>query len=527
MTNKLKYQDLCTASYYGDLKMVKKLLGDEEVAEGEEIDFDAQEEKEEKWADQVSEKGIIKTYSNAVRFESFGFGFDIYETEDTSVFSHLFKCSRKSSDVPATPLHWAVLGAEIDMVKYLLRKGAKTRTVAGAFDAIPKDIAVANDLPVIFNLFNDDEARTLGQIEEIRDELSNTFKELSERTKAITSRKDIEISKGQHESQAVAAISQDRSEILREPARSHEYIKFLSVEEAAAANSKFDEKSCGKEFFAELVSNIPGSTVGQFSLLTKRFGDFIGSNDGRLPDIQLLASLLFSCDTTALKELLFLPPDSEEDIPNINEAILADSSTVSTEPTSFGVLSHFVNVVAQSPLSNVDGFIHFKDPSDDQKAKLEELQEGSIFAFGGLTVISVNEESKKESMTDTAGFMIVFSSIKEGVNLSEVCGKGSRFPSEKEVVVPCFSSFRVTKVEPQTEGSPTVVSVEPSDGPVVSRIETVPPAKLLTEFDKWQKLFLNLRKLKSEALHYHQPAPEPDNTGDPEADSPEEEQAEE
>ena len=526
MTNQLKYRDLCTAAYFGDIKMVKKLLGDgdEEVAEGEgeEVDFDAQEAKEENRVEEVNVLGTLKTFSNAVRYEEFGFGFDIFETEDSGIYVHRFKCSRKSSEISATPLHWAVLGSEPEMVKYLLRKGAKTRTTAGSFNATPRDIAVANDLPAVSNLFGEEEVLTLSQIEEIRCNLADSYNDLIKRTKALHTRSDIEITKLQYDTQAVTALSQDRSESKREPGRSHNYIKLLTSEDATSAHSEFCCRSHSKELLTELSTNIPGSTVGQFSLLAKRLSDQVGSSV-RLLNIQLLTMCLFSCDSTSLRELLFLPPDAEDEIPDIQSAVLTDSSTVTTTPSTWGFVSHLIGTIAHSPLENTDnGFLHINEPTEEQSARLQQLTEGSNISFGGLTLLSVGEEGKKEALGESSGYVLIFNRIAEGFDMTKV----SRFPSESEILIPCFSTFTVSKLDPSGDGTPTVITLEPSAGPVITRIDSSQSVQLMTECEKWQKKYLNYRTLKKEALQYQRPPPPPEPEEAPEEEALEEEAGE-
>jgi hypothetical protein len=139
----MRPNDLYSASFFGDIKKVKEILFQEAVDEEPPFDedFDAlapadedgdaaakeRAEKRQANAEELAAKlaasGLIVSRLSPVHVTTYGLG--IVVTEVDMKCSVKFKASSKSTQA-ATALHWAVLGREHDIVRYLVELGAST-----------------------------------------------------------------------------------------------------------------------------------------------------------------------------------------------------------------------------------------------------------------------------------------------------------------------------------------------------------------------------------------------------------------
>lgn len=159
----MRPNDLFTASYYGDLKKVKELLHIEPVEDDPPFDEDfdplapVDEEAEEAAKDRAARRkanadelarrlaqtGRIVTRLSPVHVKHYGFG--VLVTEKNMECAVKFKPSAKSQAV-ATALHWAVLGREHEIVKYLLEMGADVQAEVPEYGVAAREIAEKNKL---------------------------------------------------------------------------------------------------------------------------------------------------------------------------------------------------------------------------------------------------------------------------------------------------------------------------------------------------------------------------------------------
>lgn len=159
----MRPNDVCTASFYGDVKKLKELLAvppveDEPPLEGE---FDPlappDEEAEAAAADRaaarannaatlkrlLSTPNRIVTRLSPVNVKHFGFYMAV-EERDTKCAVR-FKASQ-NSDIAAPPLHWAVLGREHDAAEFLISLGADVNQLNATLGISVYDICAANSL---------------------------------------------------------------------------------------------------------------------------------------------------------------------------------------------------------------------------------------------------------------------------------------------------------------------------------------------------------------------------------------------
>ena len=157
----MRPNDIFTASYYGDIKKVKELLAQEPVEDEPPFDeeFDplapvddeaeaAAKERAEKRREfnaelfrRLSQNGTTVTRLSVVNTTEYGLGTTL--TEKGLKVSVQFKPSA-ADKYAASPLHWAVLGREHDVVRYLVEQGANVDAQSPELDVTVKQIIEAN-----------------------------------------------------------------------------------------------------------------------------------------------------------------------------------------------------------------------------------------------------------------------------------------------------------------------------------------------------------------------------------------------
>ena len=157
---------LCSAAYYGDVKVIKKLLFIEPVEEDPPLDaeFDpsvpadpelaagSKERAAKRQANEVellrrvNQPDLITVRKTPVDLKRYGFGLKVRETDDASRMATLqFKPSSKYMH-KAPPLHWAVLGKEHAAVALLVENGADIEALTPDYRISVNAIVERNDL---------------------------------------------------------------------------------------------------------------------------------------------------------------------------------------------------------------------------------------------------------------------------------------------------------------------------------------------------------------------------------------------
>lgn len=162
----LRPNDMCTASYYGDVAKLKELLTVPEVEEEpplpEDFDPSAHQEDEELDPQEIEEAkerseqraknaetiqkllsatDVLTTRLSPVDVRRYGLHLFVVESGFHCVSR--FKTSAKSS-LTATPLHWAVLGRSHAAIEFLVSQGADIHALCPVLGVSPVDIATVN-----------------------------------------------------------------------------------------------------------------------------------------------------------------------------------------------------------------------------------------------------------------------------------------------------------------------------------------------------------------------------------------------
>eukprot|EP00744_Colponema_vietnamica_P016361 GILI01022946.1.p1 GENE.GILI01022946.1~~GILI01022946.1.p1 ORF type:complete len:246 (-),score=51.34 GILI01022946.1:70-807(-) len=204
----IRPNDMCTASYYGDIAKIKELMSvpevDEEPAPPEDFDPASQPEELEEADPQEVEEALERAAQRAKNTESIQkllatsdvlvtrlspvdtrrYGLHLFVTEDNYVCSSRFKTSLKSS-LAATPLHWAVLGRSHNAIEFLVSQGADIDAACPLLKVSPLDIAKANKSFETLNIINQAKDQYEQGVQSKADAVAAKDKLLADRAAAV------------------------------------------------------------------------------------------------------------------------------------------------------------------------------------------------------------------------------------------------------------------------------------------------------------------------------------------------------
>eukprot|EP01064_Diplonema_japonicum_P000234 TRINITY_DN1016_c1_g2_i1.p1 TRINITY_DN1016_c1_g2~~TRINITY_DN1016_c1_g2_i1.p1 ORF type:complete len:514 (+),score=116.14 TRINITY_DN1016_c1_g2_i1:33-1544(+) len=471
-----KYKNLCSAAYYGDLKLMKKLV------EGEEEDEEEDPEKKgDRWRERVNEAGYVTT-CKGIKERDFGFGFDVIASDD-NVFKYCFKPSAKSSE-KASPLHWAVLGDEIDAVWYLLRKGAATRVTCTPFDASPRDVANYNKTICVFQ---SQEAELLLQTEAVAAQLDADLAAAVWEIHEINGRSDLFFPPNKMDPPS-------RKE--RPPRETNPYssIRFISQE---AVNQLVPYTGPGLDPVRELLSKLP-ITLGEMSLLSLKSRKLY--EDVPLNKVQLLCFMLLTTDSNSLKEL-FDGEESDRDFPDLFCTVQTPPPPPGDDDPAGAAPSQNwlgIETAVEKSSKAVPGelYLHIKDIEEGgpgEEIKKWEVGHTSVFE----RILGVRK-NKPEEATD--GLLIIMTDVAKALDASQF----SAFPDEGTVFLPALTKFDVTSVSaPPADAetpSPHIVTLSLKAGTVgvAAPLDLASCNHTLMLIQRWQEKLVKLRELKKE-----------------------------
>jgi len=164
----VKY-DIYTAAYYGDVDRLKALLivPDPPPIDAADSSADSAEaavaikEREavilanaKALEDKLRSVGVITVQSKGRLPVRFGLGYRLRVLDpETSTVDLTYKLSKKEPLIPASPLHWAVLGRDAATICLLIDLGATTtEPTCGILSCSPEQICVANGMKNVLSL---------------------------------------------------------------------------------------------------------------------------------------------------------------------------------------------------------------------------------------------------------------------------------------------------------------------------------------------------------------------------------------
>eukprot|EP01063_Lacrimia_lanifica_P000752 TRINITY_DN1037_c0_g4_i1.p1 TRINITY_DN1037_c0_g4~~TRINITY_DN1037_c0_g4_i1.p1 ORF type:complete len:579 (+),score=284.60 TRINITY_DN1037_c0_g4_i1:1300-3036(+) len=500
-----KYKDLCTASYYGDVKMMKKLVEAEVEGDdaGEEKDEAALERIEAMQEGRVNTFGKLTTYANQVRHKAWGFSFHLEPSEaagEDDVFGHQFKCSSRAGE-EASPLHWAALGGEAEAVEYLLRKGAKTDVTVTPFRATPMDVARVNMNQKLLDLMVSEEMQVLQQLEGVKVELQEDFEELVAHPEAhqgcLKTVADIVLPSQYYNNKFMAAaLAADRAEARRETGAATFIAMDPPTPVAEGDDAPSEDPSPSADLgdlslkaVCELLAKLPVS-LGRLALLAKTLKESKGGDHSMT---SLLCAVLTSAGGAEAKALFEADPEAEAEYPDVYAEALVHQPPPPAEEAGEGdeegekkppapVVSPYAGVdavlaAACAEAEKRQGYLFIKEPEEKFFAMLKGLAPGTeeapapTFSLGKHATVSCSEEQAKQAIGEGgSGVLLVFDAVDFGLDLAAL----SRFPFDSPFLLPQGTRLTCTKVEtPPAEPPPEPEEgQEPPPGP--------PPVTVLT-----------------------------------------------
>lgn len=164
----LRPNDLCSAAFFGDFARVKELLFVEPVDEDPPLepdesfdpmqpaDDEAEAENAERQAQRdanraevlkkLAEPGLLTSRKTAVDVTVCGLGVEVLPTPGGGVRSVFVPREDCAPANKASPLHWAVLAREHDVVAFLIAQGADPNARDATFAVSPLDVCKCNRL---------------------------------------------------------------------------------------------------------------------------------------------------------------------------------------------------------------------------------------------------------------------------------------------------------------------------------------------------------------------------------------------
>jgi hypothetical protein len=164
----LRSNDLCSAAFFGDLARVKELLTVEEVEEDPPLEPDenfdplapADDELEAENAERqklrdaneaeilkkLSEPGVVTSRRTPVDKTVCGLGLEVLPVAGGGSVRSVFVPRADCAQNKATPLHFAVLAREHEIVAFLISQGADPHARDPTFAVSPLDICKTNRL---------------------------------------------------------------------------------------------------------------------------------------------------------------------------------------------------------------------------------------------------------------------------------------------------------------------------------------------------------------------------------------------